>query len=156
MDPLFSLGELERRRRDTLRALERAGLLETNQQLELPELPLRIGLVTSKDSAAYHDFLTGIRNGPYAFEVVFAHAAMQGVQAEAQVASALGFLDASGTRASRSTPSSWCAAAARAATSRPSTADASPRRWPAARVPSSAVWATRSTAPSPTWSATPR
>ena len=95
VDPLFSLGELERRRRETLRALEHAGLLDKNQQLALPELPLRIGLVTSKDSAAYHDFLAGLRGsqgGPYPFEIVFAHAAMQGVQAETQVASALGLL----------------------------------------------------------------
>lgn len=92
IDPLFSLGELERRRRETLRALERSGLLETNRQLALPELPLRIGLVTSNESAAYHDFLTGIRAGAFAFHVVFAHAAVQGVQAEAQVASALGLL----------------------------------------------------------------
>ena len=96
VDPLFSLGELERRRRETLRALERAGLLEANQVLDFSELPLRVGLVTSKESAAYHDFLTGLRsargNGPYPFEVVFAHAATQGRQAEAQVASALKML----------------------------------------------------------------
>lgn len=92
VDPMFSLGELERRRRETLRTLEAAGLLETNGDLDLSAVPLRIGLVTSKDSAAYHDFLTGLRVAGYGFQVFFAHAAVQGREAEHQVASALRLL----------------------------------------------------------------
>ncbi|MDA8017731.1 MAG: exodeoxyribonuclease VII large subunit [Thermoanaerobaculia bacterium] len=92
IDPLFSLGELERRRRSTLRTLAQAGLLEANQKLHLPELPLRIGLVTSENSAAYHDFLTSVRDGGYAFDVVFVHASTQGPRAELEVASALDLL----------------------------------------------------------------
>lgn len=89
VDPLFTLGDLERRRRETLAALEAAGLLEKNQRLTLPDIPLRVGLVTSEGSAAYHDFLTGLTESGYGFEVFLAHAAMQGSAAEAEVTAAL-------------------------------------------------------------------
>lgn len=92
VDPLFTLGRLEMRRRETLAALRGAGLTDLNRGLHLPDLPLRIGLVTSHDSAAYHDFLTGLVDGGYGFEVLFVHAAMQGTTAEREVASALDLL----------------------------------------------------------------
>ncbi|HLF57911.1 MAG TPA: exodeoxyribonuclease VII large subunit, partial [Thermoanaerobaculia bacterium] len=40
IDPIFTLGELARRREQTLAELARLGLLETNRELPLPELPL--------------------------------------------------------------------------------------------------------------------
>jgi exodeoxyribonuclease VII large subunit len=72
VDPVFSLGSLERRRREILAALESAGLLDRNRALPMPPLPLRIGLVTSPESAAYHDFMSSLRASGYAFEVVLA------------------------------------------------------------------------------------
>ena len=89
VDPLFTLGLLERRRRETLAALEAAGLLARNRGLALPEVPLEVGLVTSEGSAAYHDFLTGLAESGYGFRVSFVHAAMQGGEAEREVPAAL-------------------------------------------------------------------
>ncbi len=60
VDPAFTLGLLERRRRETLAALAAAGLMERNRGLPLADLPLSIALVTSHGSAAYHDFLSGL------------------------------------------------------------------------------------------------
>jgi exodeoxyribonuclease VII large subunit len=89
VDPAFTLGLLERRRRETLAALATAGLLEANRALPLPELPLSIALITSHGSAAYHDFLSGLVDSGYGFRVLFVHAAMQGREAEREVVSAL-------------------------------------------------------------------
>jgi exodeoxyribonuclease VII large subunit len=89
IDPAFTLGQLERRRRETLAALTAAGLLETNGALPLAELPLAIALITSHGSAAYHDFLSGLIESGYGFRVTFFHAAMQGKEAEREVVSAL-------------------------------------------------------------------
>jgi exodeoxyribonuclease VII large subunit len=100
VDPVFTLGLLERRRRETLAALAAEGLLERNRQLALPDLPLSIALVTSEGSAAYHDFLSCLRESGYGFRVLFVHAAVQGQSAEREVASALaavGALAARGT-----------------------------------------------------------
>ena len=92
LDPLHTLGQLERRRRETLAALEREGLIGANALLPLSPLPLRLGLVTSKESAAYHDFLTGLKASGLGFKVLLVHAAMQGARAELEVASALELL----------------------------------------------------------------
>jgi exodeoxyribonuclease VII large subunit len=89
VDPTFSLGMLARRRRETLAALEAAGLLERNRRLELPALPLRVVLVTSADSAAYHDFVSTLGESGYGFRVLLVHAAVQGRPAEGELASAL-------------------------------------------------------------------
>jgi len=89
VDPTFTLGMLELRRRETLAALAAAGLLERNQALPLPDLPLRIALITSRESAAYHDFLSGLAESGYGFKVLLLHAAMQGRDAEREVVSAL-------------------------------------------------------------------
>ena len=94
IDPVFTLGHLERRRRETLEALRAAGLLERNASLELSPVPLSIGLVTSEDSAAYHDFLAGLAESGYGFRVRFVHAAVQGRTAERELASALELLGA--------------------------------------------------------------
>jgi exodeoxyribonuclease VII large subunit len=92
VDPAFTLGLLEQRRRETLAALAAAGLMERNRALELPDLPLDIALITSYDSAAYHDFLSGLQESGYGFRVIFVHASVQGKEAEREVVSALASL----------------------------------------------------------------
>lgn len=92
VDPAFTLGLLERRRRETLAALAAAGLMERNRGIPLADLPLTIALVTSHGSAAYHDFLSGLTESGYGFRVIFVHAAMQGREAEREVVSALSSL----------------------------------------------------------------
>lgn len=96
VDPLASLGLLERRRRQTLAELAAAGVLDQNRGLSLPDLPLEIALVTSQGSAAYHDFLTTLRESGYGFRVLFVHASVQGKSAEREIASALASLAGSG------------------------------------------------------------
>jgi exodeoxyribonuclease VII large subunit len=92
VDPTFTLGMLEMRRRETLAALAAAGLLERNRGLPLPVLPFTLGLITSQGSAAYHDFLSGLQESGYGFRVLLVHAAMQGREAEREVVSALAAL----------------------------------------------------------------
>lgn len=96
VDPSFSLGLLERRRRETLAALSAAGLLEKNRGLPFPDLPIQIALITSAGSAAYHDFLSGLVESGYGFRVLFVHASVQGKEAEREVVSALRLLARSG------------------------------------------------------------
>ncbi len=89
IDPAFTLGDLARRRQETLAALAAEGLLERNKALELAALPLTVALVTSQGSAAYHDFLATLRESGYGFRVLFVHSAVQGTEAEAALVSAL-------------------------------------------------------------------
>ena len=96
IDPVFTLGELARRRDETLAELARAGLLDANRARPLPALPLRVALITSQGSAAYHDFLATLAESGYGFRVTLLHAAVQGVGAERDVASALAAAPATG------------------------------------------------------------
>ncbi|MEM6454855.1 MAG: exodeoxyribonuclease VII large subunit [Acidobacteriota bacterium] len=89
IDALYTLGALERRRRETLAALREADLLARNQEVRLPRLVLDIGLVTSFESAAYHDFLTTLAASGYPFRVRFVHASVQGAPAEDELVRAL-------------------------------------------------------------------
>jgi len=88
VDPVFSLGLLARRRQEVLAALAAEGLLERNRALALPPLPLRLALITSERSAAYHDFLSTLGESGYGFRVLLLHASVQGKPAEREVASA--------------------------------------------------------------------
>lgn len=92
VDPLFTLGHLEQRRRQVLAFLAQQGLMESNRQLPLSDVPLNIGLVTSEGSAAFHDFVSGLEASDYGFRLTFVHAAMQGRDAEGEVPSALRLL----------------------------------------------------------------
>ena len=103
VDPLFSLGQLERRRREVLAELTRAELLERNRSLALGDLPLRIALVTSAESAAYHDFMATLAESGYGFQVVLLHSSVQGRTAERELVSAL----ETAATLSCSTPSPW-------------------------------------------------
>lgn len=96
VDPVFIQGRLAQRRQETLAALEAAGLLERNRRLDLPDLPLRIALMTSADSAAYHDFLSTLEESGYAFRVLLLDVSVQGRRAEREVASALASLPTTG------------------------------------------------------------
>jgi exodeoxyribonuclease VII large subunit len=89
IDPVFTLGELARRRQETLDELARLDLLDANRARPLPPLPFAIALVTSHGSAAYHDFVATLAESGYGFRVTLIHAAVQGGEAERAVSSAL-------------------------------------------------------------------
>ena len=72
-----------------LRQLEAEGLLRANAVHELPEVPLRIGLVTSAASAAYHDFLDELDASGFAFRVGVCDVRVQGANAPRRVVWAL-------------------------------------------------------------------
>jgi exodeoxyribonuclease VII large subunit len=78
IDPTYTSGAIARRRAQTIEYLKTNGLLERNKDLELAVPPLNIGLITSRDSAAYKDFTSIILASPYAFRITLFDAHMQG------------------------------------------------------------------------------
>ncbi len=89
VDPAFTLGKLALDREELLRRLAADGSLQTNKALPMPLVPLRIGLVTSRGSAAHADFLDQLRRSGYRFRVFTAHASMQGENAPHEIAGAI-------------------------------------------------------------------
>jgi exodeoxyribonuclease VII large subunit len=92
IDPVFTLGGIAANRERVLQALAADGLLGVNRGLPLPPVPLRIGLVTSSGSAAYHDFVHELEAAPYAWQVVVADVRVQGAAAARRIKWALGQL----------------------------------------------------------------
>ncbi len=93
IDPTFTLAKMVDERDRVLRALEAEGLLGRNASLVMPPIPLRVGLVTAVDSAAYHDFVNELSQAPYAWHVVLVDSLVQGAGAPAGVARAIQTLD---------------------------------------------------------------
>jgi exodeoxyribonuclease VII large subunit len=89
IDPAFTAGRLAIERAETLRKLAADGSLALNRSLPLPLVPLRVGLVTSRGSAAHGDFTDQLRRSRYRFAVKTAHTTVQGDAAPGSVTAAL-------------------------------------------------------------------
>ena len=89
IDPTFTAGRLAMQRADVLRRMARDGSIEANRKLPLPLVPQRIGLVTSRGSAAHADFVDHLRRSRYRFEIKTAHTNVQGETAPDAVARAI-------------------------------------------------------------------
>jgi len=85
IDPVYTIGKIAQGRQKIIEELRTQGLLERNKQLRMSSLPLRIGLITSSDSAAYHDFIDELKKSNYGFKVFLYDSYMQGTQSEQSV-----------------------------------------------------------------------
>jgi exodeoxyribonuclease VII large subunit len=93
-DPTFALGELELKKKEILERLNKEGLLEVNKRLLVPLLPARIGLVTSKNSAACSDFIKTLKQSGFGFQIYLADSIVQGNQTEKSILHSLTSLEA--------------------------------------------------------------
>jgi exodeoxyribonuclease VII large subunit len=80
-------------RQKIIEELKKSGLLEKNKLKELPQIPLKIGLITAYGSAAYHDFTNELSTSGYAFKVLIFDCHMQGNLTEGDVLAALSFFN---------------------------------------------------------------
>ncbi len=93
IDPIHTLGKIAQDRNRLIALLKQKGMLDLNKRLALPRVPLSIGLITSYDSAAYHDFTDELKRSGLAFKVFMADAVMQGKNTENSVVKAIGALN---------------------------------------------------------------
>jgi exodeoxyribonuclease VII large subunit len=89
VDPTFTAGKLALDREQVLGRLRLDGTLQANKRHELPLVPLHVGLVTSRGTAAHADFLDHLARPGYRFAVRTVQAMMQGEGSPEQVALAL-------------------------------------------------------------------
>ena len=90
IDPTFTLGDLEQRKRDIISQLYNEGVMEMNKELSFPIVPQRIAIISSETAAGYGDFVNQLENNH--FGIKFSHkifpATMQGEQAPASICAA--------------------------------------------------------------------
>lgn len=89
IDPVFTVGGMAANRANVLKALAADGLLRANGARPVPPVPLRVGLVTSHDTAAYHDFVHALEVSGYAWQVCLADVRVQGSGASKRLVWAL-------------------------------------------------------------------
>ena len=89
IDPVFTVGGIAANREKVLRALAADRLLDVNGRVPMPMLPLRIGLITSRESAAYHDFVHELETSGFAFVVGVVDVRVQGAAASRRIVWAL-------------------------------------------------------------------
>ncbi len=84
---------MELKKKEILDRLTKENLLEPNKKLFVPLLLQRIGLITSKGSAACNDILKTFSSSGFGFQIFLADSTMQGVKTEASVLEALDVLE---------------------------------------------------------------
>jgi exodeoxyribonuclease VII large subunit len=89
IDTDYTLGRLAAERARVLRALADGALLDRNRGLPFPSVPLRIGLITSRGSAAHADFMEELAGSGIAFDVTVHDTRVQGIDAEASLVAAI-------------------------------------------------------------------
>lgn len=89
IDPDYTTTQIAAGRDLLLRRLDGEGLLRRNAELDLAEVPLRVGIVTALGSAAHHDIRRVLDQSSFAFELVEAHTPVQGPAAAAAIAEAI-------------------------------------------------------------------
>lgn len=96
IDPTFTLGDMARKRLETIRRLKAAGVFELNKELTLPLFAQRVAVVSSETAAGYGDFCNQLAANPYGFgfSVRLFPAIMQGERTERSVISALNAINA--------------------------------------------------------------
>ncbi|MDX2382235.1 MAG: exodeoxyribonuclease VII large subunit [Acidimicrobiia bacterium] len=89
IDPRYTLGDIAQSRDAVMRRLVAEGLLDLNGRRQLSPLPLRVGVVTSLGTAAWHDFRDELDSSGFGFQVYVADVRVQGAVAAPMVAAAI-------------------------------------------------------------------
>lgn len=91
IDPSYTMGDMERLRREILERLHREGILENNKKLNIPMAPQRIAVVSAAGAAGYGDFINQLNSNPdgFKFYPFLFPAVMQGERTSASVRRAL-------------------------------------------------------------------
>jgi exodeoxyribonuclease VII large subunit len=91
IDPTYTMGDMARRRKEILEQLTKDGVIGLNKELEIPDLPNRIAVISSATAAGWGDFRNQLDGNIYGFRfyVKLFPALMQGDDVERSVITAL-------------------------------------------------------------------
>ncbi len=89
IDPKYTLGDIAQSRDEVIRRLVADGLLDANKRRPLSPIPLRVGVVASVGTAAWHDFHDELHRSALGFSLTVIDTRVQGEFAEEMVAAAI-------------------------------------------------------------------
>ena len=97
LDPKYTIGDIAQSRDDVVRRLAAEGLMDTNKRHPMSPVPLRVGVVTSVGTAAWHDFHDELARNQFGFRLVVADVRVQGDLAENMIIGGISQLAMLGT-----------------------------------------------------------
>ncbi|MGE5209935.1 MAG: exodeoxyribonuclease VII large subunit [Acidobacteriota bacterium] len=89
IDPKYTLGDIAQSRDEVIRRLVADGLLDANKRRPLSPIPLRVGVVTSVGTAAWHDFHDELQRSALGFSLTVIDTRVQGEFAEQMITAAI-------------------------------------------------------------------
>jgi len=91
IDPVYTLGDIARKRFEIIARLEAEGIINMNRELDFPLVPQRIAVISSESAAGYGDFVNQLFNNTngYKFKLKLFQAYMQGTKAEDSITRAM-------------------------------------------------------------------
>jgi exodeoxyribonuclease VII large subunit len=91
IDPVYTIGEDERQRREIIQRLSNEGIATMNKELEMPLVPQRIAIISSATAAGYQDFMHQLTHNQYnlVFHTTLFATAMQGIEVEESMITSL-------------------------------------------------------------------
>lgn len=95
INPSYTMGDLERIRREILATLQREGILEQNRGLTFSDPPRRIAIISSETAAGYGDFINQLQHNSAGveFNTLLFPAIMQGDRTAGSVMAALDLVE---------------------------------------------------------------
>ena len=100
IDPMLTLGDLEREKMESITELKKLGIYDQNKQLPLALIPQRIAVISVETSKGWSDFVDVIRNNKegYDFAIQLFLAVLQGDKAPFEIREQLKKVAASADR----------------------------------------------------------
>lgn len=91
IDPIYTVGDLLRRRREMIERLTAQGIINMNRELAWPAVPRRIAVISARTAAGYGDFINQLYTNRYClrFRTRLFPALMQGEGAPRSIVAAL-------------------------------------------------------------------
>lgn len=68
IDPAYTVGDMAMQRKEIIDRLMNEGIFEMNRELQLPLVPQKIAVISSKTAAGYQDFMNQLENNPHGFK----------------------------------------------------------------------------------------
>jgi exodeoxyribonuclease VII large subunit len=91
IDPAYTVGDMALQRKEIIERLQSEGVFDMNKELELPLVPQKIAVISSKTAAGYQDFINQLENNSEGikFYTHLFEAYMQGGEAVPSIMAAL-------------------------------------------------------------------
>ena len=89
IDALHTLGDMERRRQQTIEQLQKDGVWDMNRSQPMPLVVQRVAVISSATAAGYRDFMMELARSNYALQTELFEAIMQGERSDESIVAAL-------------------------------------------------------------------